>query len=174
MATIRPLDDRVVLKVLDAEEVSAGGIVLPDAFGLAALDRTCCTIDHRREGHRGGIAPQPFESVELTLLVKENVDHEIDVVEQHPLALAQAFDVSGLPPGLTRQTSFDTLDDRGDLATRGSVADDERVRHVGESTQVERDHVLGFSITRGFHTKQNGVVRLVSQVRAPLTYKLWR
>ncbi|MHC5063022.1 MAG: co-chaperone GroES [Planctomycetota bacterium] len=31
MATIRPLDDRVVLKVLDAEEVSAGGIVLPDS-----------------------------------------------------------------------------------------------------------------------------------------------
>lgn len=27
---LRPLDDRVVLKVLDAEEVSAGGIVLPD------------------------------------------------------------------------------------------------------------------------------------------------
>ena len=31
MASIRPLDDRVVLKVLDAEEVSAGGIVLPDS-----------------------------------------------------------------------------------------------------------------------------------------------
>ncbi len=31
MATIRPLDDRVVLKVLDAEEVSSGGIVLPDS-----------------------------------------------------------------------------------------------------------------------------------------------
>lgn len=30
MANLRPLDDRVVLKVLDAEEVSAGGIVLPD------------------------------------------------------------------------------------------------------------------------------------------------
>jgi chaperonin GroES len=30
MATIRPLDDRVVLKILDAEEVSLGGIVLPD------------------------------------------------------------------------------------------------------------------------------------------------
>ncbi len=30
MATLRPLDDRVVLKVLDAEEMSAGGIVLPD------------------------------------------------------------------------------------------------------------------------------------------------
>lgn len=28
---LRPLDDRVVLKVLDAEEVSAGGIVLPDS-----------------------------------------------------------------------------------------------------------------------------------------------
>lgn len=30
MVNIRPLDDRIVLKVLDAEEVSAGGIVLPD------------------------------------------------------------------------------------------------------------------------------------------------
>ena len=31
MTTIRPLDDRVVIKVLDAEEVSSGGIVLPDS-----------------------------------------------------------------------------------------------------------------------------------------------
>ena len=30
MVTIRPIDDRVVLKVLDAEERTAGGIVLPD------------------------------------------------------------------------------------------------------------------------------------------------
>jgi len=30
MVNIRPLDDRIVLKVLDAEEVSAGGILLPD------------------------------------------------------------------------------------------------------------------------------------------------
>ena len=29
MATLRPLDDRVVIQVLDAEEVTAGGIVLP-------------------------------------------------------------------------------------------------------------------------------------------------
>lgn len=28
---LRPLDDRIVLKVLDAEEISAGGIVLPDS-----------------------------------------------------------------------------------------------------------------------------------------------
>jgi len=27
---IKPIDDRVVIKVLDAEEVTAGGIVLPD------------------------------------------------------------------------------------------------------------------------------------------------
>lgn len=31
MASLRPLDDRVVLKVLDAEEKSAGGILLPDS-----------------------------------------------------------------------------------------------------------------------------------------------
>ena len=28
---IRPLDDRVVLKILDAEETTAGGILLPDS-----------------------------------------------------------------------------------------------------------------------------------------------
>ena len=31
MASLRPLDDRVVIKVLEAEEVSAGGIVLPES-----------------------------------------------------------------------------------------------------------------------------------------------
>ena len=31
MTNLRPLDDRVVLKVLDAEQVSSGGIVLPDS-----------------------------------------------------------------------------------------------------------------------------------------------
>ena len=31
MASLRPLDDRVVLQVLDAEEKTAGGIVLPDS-----------------------------------------------------------------------------------------------------------------------------------------------
>ncbi len=30
MPTIKPLDDRVVIEVLDAEERTAGGIVLPD------------------------------------------------------------------------------------------------------------------------------------------------
>ena len=30
MAKIRPLDDRVVIEVLDAEEKTTGGIILPD------------------------------------------------------------------------------------------------------------------------------------------------
>ena len=30
MTNLRPLDDRIVLKVLDAEETTPGGIVLPD------------------------------------------------------------------------------------------------------------------------------------------------
>jgi chaperonin GroES len=30
MTNLRPLDDRVVLRVLDAEEMSSGGILLPD------------------------------------------------------------------------------------------------------------------------------------------------
>lgn len=31
MTSIKPLDDRVVIEVLEAEEVTAGGIVLPDS-----------------------------------------------------------------------------------------------------------------------------------------------
>ena len=31
MTTIKPLDDRVVIEVLDAEEITTGGIVLPDS-----------------------------------------------------------------------------------------------------------------------------------------------
>ena len=31
MAKIRPLDDRLVVQVLDAEETTDGGIILPDA-----------------------------------------------------------------------------------------------------------------------------------------------
>jgi chaperonin GroES len=31
MTTIKPLDDRIVIEVLDAEEKTAGGILLPDA-----------------------------------------------------------------------------------------------------------------------------------------------
>ena len=31
MTTIKPLDDRVVIEVLEAEEITAGGIVLPNS-----------------------------------------------------------------------------------------------------------------------------------------------
>ncbi|MHC5211579.1 MAG: co-chaperone GroES [Planctomycetota bacterium] len=31
MTSIKPLEDRVVIEVLDAEEITAGGIVLPDS-----------------------------------------------------------------------------------------------------------------------------------------------
>ena len=31
MAKIRPMDDRVVIEVMDAEQTTAGGIVLPDS-----------------------------------------------------------------------------------------------------------------------------------------------
>jgi len=31
MTSIKPLDDRIVVEVLDAEETTAGGIVLPDS-----------------------------------------------------------------------------------------------------------------------------------------------
>ncbi len=48
---------------------------------LAAFERARGIVDRRREGHVGRIAPQPFESVELTFFIQKNVDHEIDVIE---------------------------------------------------------------------------------------------
>src|ERR671914_480767 len=37
------------------------------------------------------IAPQPLELIELARRRMEDVDHEIDIVEQHPVAAAQAL-----------------------------------------------------------------------------------
>ena len=47
MASLRPLEDRVVLKVLDAEEKTAGGILLPDSAQGEAAARQ----DHRRSAN---------------------------------------------------------------------------------------------------------------------------
>jgi len=156
-----------VLRLADTDELC------PHAT-LAALNRAGGLVGHGRERQRRGIAPQSFESIELTFFAQENVDHEIDIVEQDPFATPQALDVSRFPPGLGKQASFDVLDDRGDLTVGRSVADDERVGDVGEPAQVESYHVLGFSIACGIHTKQNGIARLGLQRVTPLTYKSWR
>src|SRR5581483_1742493 len=48
----------------------------------------------------GGVAPQTLEVVVLALLLREDVDHEVHVVEEHPLRLGLALAPDGLHPGL--------------------------------------------------------------------------
>ena len=54
MASLRPLDDRVVLKVLDAEEKTAGGILLPDSAQEKPQRGKVTAVGEGRLGKDGG------------------------------------------------------------------------------------------------------------------------
>jgi hypothetical protein len=141
---------------------------------LAALDHVRGLVDQRWERNGWSVTPQSFEPIEFTFFVQEDVYHEIDVVEQDPFAQSKTFDVGRFSLSLAGQLAFDTFDDRRDLSVGGSVADDERIRDVGEPGQIDGDHVFGFTIAGGFNAKKDRVMRFGFQGWTPLAYKSWR
>ena len=90
-----------------------------------------------RDVDRGSVAPQALEPEELAAILAEDVDDEVDVVHQDPVAAAAAFDVRGAPSELLDQPFLDAVDDRLDLAVGGSVADEEEVGDVAATAKVE-------------------------------------
>ena len=93
--------------------------------------------------HARGIAPEPFEIVEGSLLGAEHVDHDVDVVEEPPAGVTLT-----LPPrGRTSSCSFRarSTSSTTDLTwRRGSgSADHEVVRDHDQRAHVEDDDVLG-------------------------------
>ena len=42
------------------------------------------------------VGPEAFDVVKAALLFQEYVDHDIDIVHQHPLACLATFDIEGL------------------------------------------------------------------------------
>src|SRR5207245_4218986 len=73
--------------------------------------------------------PEALEFVIPTGLFGEDVDDEVDVVQQHPLGLAVAFDVRRIETG-PLQAELDFIGDRLDLPGIGSAAN---YKIVGES-----------------------------------------
>ena len=67
----------------------------------------------------------------------EDVDDEVDVVHQDPLALAPAFDGVGVGAEVALETDFDLVGDGDVLAVVGAIADEEVVGEAG-FTGVER------------------------------------
>ena len=63
-----------------------------------------------------GVTPQALQSVELTLLVHEDVNHDVDEVHQNPVGDATALDVFRLATPLFEQPLLDSVGDREGLA----------------------------------------------------------
>ena len=64
--TIRPLDDRVVVRPLEAEQVSAGGIVLPDTAKEKPQKGEIIAVGPGRmldSGDRGGLSVKVGDQV---------------------------------------------------------------------------------------------------------------
>ena len=97
----------------------------------------------------GSVAPEAFQTVELTLLVHEDVHDDVDEVHQDPVADAPTLDVFRLATALIEEPLFDRLGDRHGLARRRAVADHEIVGEVAETAEVENEYVFGLLVESG-------------------------
>src|SRR6267143_646798 len=96
-----------------------------------------------------GRLPQALEFVIPPGLLGEDMNDEIDVVEQDPLGLAIAFDVSGVESGLL-QAEFDFFSDGLDLARIGAAAYDEVVGKGSRTlVQFEDGDFFGLLVLTG-------------------------
>ncbi len=79
MVKIRPIDDRVVIEVLEAEEKTAGGIVLPDTAKEKPQRGRVTAVGEGRLGDDGKRAPMTLKKGDLVMFGKyAGSDVEID------------------------------------------------------------------------------------------------
>src|SRR5665647_1412306 len=83
-----------------------------------------------------GAAPQPLERIELTPFAAEDVDHEVEVVEQHPIGALESLDVRR-PHLLLPERLLDGIGNRLDLPRVLPRADDEEIGEGVERPQVQ-------------------------------------
>ncbi len=70
MAKFKPLDDRIVVQVLDAEERTAGGILLPDAAKEKPQRGTVTAVGPGRMLKSGARAPVAVKKGDLVMFGK--------------------------------------------------------------------------------------------------------
>ena len=79
---IRPLDDRILLEVLDAEETTAGGIVLPDSARESSQRGKVKAVGEGRRLDDGKRAKPDVKKGDLVLFGKyAGADVQVDGVD---------------------------------------------------------------------------------------------
>jgi hypothetical protein len=75
----------------------------------------------------------------------KDVHDEIDEIEEHPATLFEPFNVVR---GRTffLQIFYQVLTDRSDMGVRCAACDDEKIRHVGNAPQIQKDDILSFVV----------------------------
>ena len=112
-------------------------------FTLAGGSLQVCGLEAR------GRLPQALEIVELARLLREDVDHEVHVVNEHPLGLVVAFDVRGAEASAF-ETEFDFVGNGLNLARVGTAAQNEIVGEgSGTLLHFENGKLLGFFFEAG-------------------------
>lgn len=111
----------------------------------------------------GSISPQALEPVELAAFGGEDVNDEVDVVHQDPLAEGATLDVRGPPAGPPNDLALDVLGDGQRLPIGGAVADDEPVGDIAAATQVENQQALGLFVEGRGNTVRDLCGNLVTQ-----------
>ena len=66
----RPLHDRVLIKVLDSEEKTAGGIIIPDTAQRKASRRRSCCGRFRSKNENGKVSPMDVKIGDIVLFGK--------------------------------------------------------------------------------------------------------
>ena len=70
MASLRPLEDRVVLKVLDAEEKTAGGIIIPDTAKEKPQEGKVVAVGSGSKSEDGKVTPLDVKAGDTILFGK--------------------------------------------------------------------------------------------------------
>ena len=68
--TFRPLHDRVLIKPLDAEEKSAGGIIIPDTAQEKPMEGKIVAVGNGHKGDDGKITPLDVKAGDTVLYGK--------------------------------------------------------------------------------------------------------
>ena len=83
----------------------------------------------------GGVGPEAFQIVKTAHVIIEDMDNDIAVIHQHPVALLETIDTERLD-SLCFQILLNMFGDGADLAVGRPVADEKRVRQAGEVADV--------------------------------------
>jgi len=101
----------------------------------------------RFEGNLNCVGPQTLELIEVAQRGVKDVHDEIDEIDEDPTTFLEPFNVVR---GRTFFLHFfdQVLTDRPNVGVRRAARDDEKIRHVGDTPQIQKDDILSLIIQR--------------------------